>query len=282
LAAKGQDTHVPQRLIAHLSAEAAQLRTDQAAYQGVLRHASQAVHPFRLADSGRQTSAQVEAALQEAVASLNTLRAPYTARDNQRQVAKVTRQLPALASLVAAWWLGVEHRLLALTCAGGTQDWLRERLLPTVYWQRQVEKTQPPILKAAYQTAFQEAHATLLQHPLTATLTVAEFETWQAWAVDLAAQFQRASSAVEGRNGYVSHLNHGTRGTPPQRLKVMTVIHNFDLKRADGTTAAQRLFGTPFPDLFDWVMEQIGALPMPRKPRTPSKPNLLNLQSVPP
>jgi hypothetical protein len=91
LAAKGQDPHVPQRLIAHLSAEAAQLRTAQAAYPGVRRHASQAVHPFRLADSGRQTSAQVEAALQEAVASLNTLRARYTARDNQRPVAKVTR-----------------------------------------------------------------------------------------------------------------------------------------------------------------------------------------------
>jgi hypothetical protein len=183
---------------------------------------------------------------------------------------------------VDAWWRGVEYRLLALTCEEGTQDWWRERLLPTVYWQRQVEKTPTPTLKAAYQTAFQEAPATLLQPPLTATLTVAEFQTWQAWAVDLAAQFQRASSAVEGRNGYLSHLTHGTRGTPPQRLKVMTVIHNFDLKRADGTTAAQRLLGTPFPDLFDWVMEPRGALPMPRKPRAPSKPNLLNLHSVPP
>lgn len=32
----------------------------------------------------------------------------------------------------------------------------------------------------------------------------------------------------------------------------MTAIHNFDLKRADGTTAAERLFRTLFPDWFDW------------------------------
>ncbi|NJN48316.1 MAG: hypothetical protein HC808_19610 [Candidatus Competibacteraceae bacterium] len=87
--------------------------------------------------------------------------------------------------------------------------------------------------------------------------------------------------AVEGRNGYLSQLNHCARGTPVRRLKVLMVILNFDLKRADGTTAAERLFGTPFPDLFDWVMEQMNTLPMPRKARTTSKPKLLNLQRVP-
>ena len=35
-------------------------------------------------------------------------------------------------------------------------------------------------------------------------------------------------------------LNHCARGTPARRLKVLTVIHNFDLQRADGTTAAER------------------------------------------
>jgi len=35
-------------------------------------------------------------------------------------------------------------------------------------------------------------------------------------------------------------------GATEQTLKVLTVIHNFDLKRDDDTTAAQRLFGNPF------------------------------------
>jgi len=50
-----------------------------------------------------------------------------------------------------------------------------------------------------------------------------------------------------------------------QTLKVLTVIHNFDLKRDDDTTAAQRLFGKPFPNLFDWVVLNMGELPRPRR-----------------
>jgi len=37
-----------------------------------------------------------------------------------------------------------------------------------------------------------------------------------------------------------------TRGLSQRRLQVLTVIHNFDLKRSDGSTAAQRLFGRQF------------------------------------
>ncbi|MCU0568375.1 MAG: DUF6399 domain-containing protein [Oculatellaceae cyanobacterium Prado106] len=36
------------------------------------------------------------------------------------------------------------------------------------------------------------------------------------------------------------------------------------LKRSDGTTPAQRLFAHSFPDLFQWVLSQMGDLPMPR------------------
>jgi hypothetical protein len=220
--------------------------------------------------------------LHQVLASLNALHDRHTARENTQVVAKFTRQIPGLAALVDVWWDWVEQSLSPETVDTALRGWLLERLLPTVYWQAQVSKTTTPTLKSAYQHAFDAARQTLHQHPITATLSGEDFATWQAWATDWVARFQRASSPVEGRNGYLSQLNHCARGTPVRRLKVLTVIHNFDLKRADGTTAAERLFGTPFPDVFDWVMERMGALPMPRKARIPSKPKLLNLQSVPP
>jgi hypothetical protein len=281
LESKDQDTHVQQRLLAHLSAQTEALRADQATYQRTLQQASQAVHPFTLTDSEAQSAAQVESRLHQAVATLNALRAPYTGRDNQAPVTKFTRQIPGLAALVDAWWLGVEHSLAPLAFDKPTQRWLQQRLLPVVYWQTPVEKTKTPALKTAYQQAFQHAQAALLQHPLTATVTSSAFEAHYAWASDLAGQFQCASSAVEGRNGYLSQLNHGARGTPTRRLKVMTVIHNFDLKRANGTTAAERLFRTSFPDWFDWIVERMVPLPVPRKPRTPAKFNPLKLLTVP-
>ena len=281
LEAKGHDTHVQRRLLAHLRGQAEVLRDDQATYQRTLQQASQAVHPFTLADSRAQSSAQVESQLQQAVATLNTLHAAYTARDNHAAVLKFKRQIPGLAAPIDAWWLEVEHRLAPLAVDDPTQRWLQQQLLPVVYWQTQVEKTKTPALKTAYQQAFRQAQAALCQPPLTTTVTPSAFATYSAWASDLTGQVQRAAAAVEGRNGYLSQLHHCARGTPTRRLKVMTGIHNFELKRADGTTAAERLFRTSFPDLFDWMVERMAPLPVPRKPRTPAKFNPLKLLTVP-
>ena len=77
--------------------------------------------------------------------------------------------------------------------------------------------------------------------------------------------FQRASSAVEGRNGALAQLHHNQRGLPKQRYKVWTILHNFDCHAPDGTTPAVRFFRRPFPDLFDTVFSRIGALPQPRR-----------------
>ena len=35
------------------------------------------------------------------------------------------------------------------------------------------------------------------------------------------------------------------------------------LTRRDGSTPAERLYGEPFPDMFDWLLGQMGALPPP-------------------
>jgi hypothetical protein len=281
LQAKGKITGVQERFIGHLDEHIAILCADQTRAQQALRAASYAVHPFTLSDSSRQQAAQVEAALHHALAELNSLHARHTARDNSKAVAKFTRQIPDLATLVDAWWLWVEQSLPPGSVGTELRVWLLERLLPTVYWQAQVDKTKTPAPKNAYQEAFKHARQALHQHPITAALTAQAFASWQAWATDWVGKFQRASSAVEGRNGYLSQANQCARGTPTQRLKVLTVIHNFDLKRADGTTAAERLFATPFPDLFDWVVERMGALPVPRRARASSASKLLNLQSVP-
>ena len=71
------------------------------------------------------------------------------------------------------------------------------------------------------------------------------------------------------------------RGLSIKRLKALTVIHNFGLTRPDGTTAAERLFERDFPDLFEWIVNQMGDLPLARMDRKSSSDNLLNLQSVP-
>ncbi len=160
-------------------------------------------------------------------------------------------------------------------------NWLLGQLLPAVYWQLQLNKTKSRCLRRIYRQAYLSAHQALLHHTFTLTLPGDTFEHWQKWARCMASRFHRASSAVEGRNGYLSHRHHAARGFWTNHLQVLTVIHNFDLKHSDGSTATQRLFGRPFPDLFKWVKEQMGELPRPRISKKLVKAQGSMLQSVP-
>jgi len=146
-------------------------------------------------------------------------------------------------------------------------QWAEEVLLPLQYWQEQLRRTRCREQKAQIALVFQAVAEAFERHPCTRKLTSEVLAGWKAWAAEHARAFQRASSAVEGRNGYLSQMQHNHRGLPARRYQVWTVLHNFDCRAADGTTPASRFFRRPFPDLFESVISQIDALPMPRQRR---------------
>jgi len=194
---------------------------------------------------------------------------------------KFQQQIPALAVGVNTWWHWVQHTLSLENLDTPLTNWLLGQMLPAVYWQLQLNKTKSRSLRRIYRQAHRRAHQALRHHAFTATLTGEEFDHWQEWARQMAGKFRRASSAVEGRNGYLSHRHHAARGFWANHLQSLTVIHNFDLQRSDGTTAAQRLFGIPFPNLFKWVLQQMGELPRPRISKKSAMARTLTLQGVP-
>lgn len=83
----------------------------------------------------------------------------------------------------------------------------------------------------------------------------------------LAAVFQRSSSNVEGRNGYLSLRSHQLRGLDlPRKRQCFTAIHNFFLTRPDGTTAAERFFGQKPRSMFAAILESVELAPAPLSP----------------
>jgi hypothetical protein len=88
-----------------------------------------------------------------------------------------------------------------------------------------------------------------------------------AEAAKLAEVFQRSSSNVEGRNGYLSLRNHQLRGLDhPRKRACLTAIHNFFLTRPDGTTAAERFFGQKPRSMFAAILESVEIPPVPLSP----------------
>jgi hypothetical protein len=108
-------------------------------------------------------------------------------------------------------------------------------------------------------------HDACATHPITQQMAPNVLADWQAWAAERATPFQRASSAVEGRNGSLAQMHHNHRGLPKRGCKVWTVLHHFDCCAADGTTPASRVFRRSFPDLFEAVVSQIDDVPRPRQ-----------------
>ena len=66
---------------------------------------------------------------------------------------------------------------------------------------------------------------------------------------DCADLLQRSSSCVEGRNGQLSLRHHSLHRITLARLQALTAVHNYFIHRPDGTTAAERFFGTAPADM---------------------------------
>ena len=82
---------------------------------------------------------------------------------------------------------------------------------------------------------------------------------------EMAQIYQRSSSCVEGRNGMLSLNYHRFHRLNERTLKALTVIHNFDARRDDGTTAAERLFEAKHENLFDSLVENVRIPGKPQK-----------------
>jgi len=58
----------------------------------------------------------------------------------------------------------------------------------------------------------------------------------------------------------------------PGKLQVLTILHNYLIRRPDGTTAAERFFGAKPQDLFEYVLDRLDVPARPaaaRSNRTP-------------
>ena len=84
---------------------------------------------------------------------------------------------------------------------------------------------------------------------------------------EAAGLFVRSSSCVEGRNGRLALYHHGQGPLQQERLQALTVWHNYGCERRDGTTAAERFFGSKPRPLFEWLLERIPELPRPAQRR---------------
>ncbi len=237
----------------------------QRLYRHHLLTLSLLMHPFDIEDATAQTATQVESRLHAEVMAIEALVQEHELPARADAMNKVYKQLPALAALVDFWWHGVADDLEPMGLSPAWRQWALGLLLPLVYWAYHVAHTSCARRRARMQEALEALRIEFDSHPITQQLAPEVLKEWHGWATEQVKAFQRTSSAVEGRNGYLSGMHHNQRGLPTERYPVWTVVHNFDCRASDGTTPAARFFSRSFPDLFETVLAKMGELPRPRR-----------------
>jgi hypothetical protein len=262
----GSDRAQPAQAVVEVrKAEVTRWQAVRDTYRTHLANLSLTVHPWRLLDSTRQTSQEVERQLQAEIAALATLIETQGLPVKNSAWDKVRKQLIGVSALVDFWWQTVWRDVEHMALTPRWQQWVDEWLLPLMYWQEQLLRTRCPRQRGKIAPTLKAMQDAFERHPCTQRLAPKVLADWQAWAAEHARAFQRASSAVEGRNGYLSQMQHNHRGLPKRRYQVWTVLHNFDCRAPDGTTPAARFFRRGFPDLFESVLAHIDDLPCPRQ-----------------
>jgi len=235
-------------------------------YTTIRETINKAIHPFDENDELISTS-KLERQLQHSFTQMRKIAQQAGIDLALKKGEKILGQIPDIAKGVAHWAAWLDRQVEHLTVSA-VEKTLLESLLPYAYWQvhrtKKTRKRKDKALNAYYEQRVLQAsrrfEKALAEHPIDE-----QNKEWLVnWAFKRVATFHRASSQVEGRNGYLAFIHHAHKGMTQQRRKILTVVHNFDIRRADNKTPAQRLFDREFPDLFEFVLKAVGELPKPR------------------
>lgn len=270
------------RLLKQAEQEQAACEQAQALQRQYRQDLSHAIHPFDIATGEAQDQTKVLATLEATLNKLEVLADSHEITDPKNKRDKIRKQLPDLACHVGVWWHWINSLLEKTPDDEVMRQWIVHYLMPVVYWHHQQSKTKKRTDREQYKAAWDKATVALKAHPLTPTLSEKPLADRRRWCEDKVLRFQRSSSAVEGRNGCLAQMYHNGRGITPSRLEAHTVLHNYWIRRRDNSTAAERLYAQPFPDLFEWLLERMDEWPLPRKRKSGVKPNSLIGVSVSP
>ncbi|MCU0593290.1 MAG: DUF6399 domain-containing protein [Desulfobacterales bacterium] len=226
-------------------------------------------HPYDLANGQAQPVARVAARFADVWAHLAHLAEaadlPTRARERLAKAQRLTVQW--LATL-AFFWGTVQTRVEALDLGPDLEQAVLTHLIPALYVERVAGRRTHAVDRQQLTALSAQLLEPLRQptHPLQAVAPALRNQI-EAVARDCADLFQRSSSCVEGRNGHLSLYHHGSHRLSDRKLAALTALHNFYVRRPDGTTAAERFFGRAHPALFEQVLAHVDLPPPARRKR---------------
>jgi hypothetical protein len=243
---------------------------------------STAYHPYDLETGAARSAEQLADALAQHWSEIETVAAEVNLPERcVKKIQKAKRVVIEMVATLAFFWLTVRAKVEALSLAPAVEQALYHNLIPAIYLHLVSEKTSDPQQRQTLQTQSDELLAPLVRPdgPL-AGLEQAEMQVLEAVALECAQVFQRSSSCVEGRNGQLALWHHSLHRLTDRKLAALTTVHNYFIRRCDGTTAAERFFGAQPKDLLAWLLERVDLPGWSAQKRAQPQPKAYLLQAA--
>jgi hypothetical protein len=266
---------------ADADAQLEQAAQDQQQARECVRELADAYHPYDL-DTGQTQSPErvgerLTACWQQLDALADAIALPERARE---RIAKAERLTTQLLATLAFFFATIEAKVEALGLAPEIETLVHQQLIPAIYLERVAARS----TRAERRHDLHHRSQQLLEplrHPDSPLQRLDadrrdEIETLAGECADL---FQRSSSCVEGRNGQLALHHHGKHRLSDRKLAALTAMHNYFIRRPDGTSAAERFFGQPPTPMFEHLLSTLDPPPRPARKR-PRPPRVAYLQPV--
>ena len=180
-----------------------------------------------------------------------------------KRVQKAKGMIGAMVAYLRFFFMVLQRAVESQGMKDEEAIFFKEVLVPLAYFEEAIRK-QPNRRRKKMALILEELSRKARAGPWNGK----ELEEKMASAKEIARVFQRSSSCVEGRNGVLALKHHSFHKISSRTLNVLTVIHNYHIEREDGTTAAERFFGSKPDDLFEYLLDKIPMLGRPRAKRT--------------
>jgi hypothetical protein len=227
--------------------------------QNAVRQIGEVYHPVNLETGVLNKPEEVAEALEQCFSDITA--AATEASLSERCVSKIKKAKKVVTGLVATIvfvLLTIQAKVGNLCLRPEVEKAVFENLIPAAYIQLAAKKARCAEDRARLNRKAEELLAPLsAPDGLLTRLEPAERGVIERVVDECAGLFQRSSSCVEGRNGQLSLRHHGFHRLSIGKLAALTAVHNFWLKRKDGTCAAERFFGVKPRDMFEYLLSRV-------------------------
>lgn len=224
-------------------------------------------HPYDIETGERREAHEVQSGLGAQFEKLVQLVDEAGLSEKAREgVDKAARVVPQMVATIAFFHDEVQRRIEARELPGEQEALLYETLIPAAYIENVAKRATLAETAAQLRSVADDIRAPLHAPSATWAQTAPDLRReLTALAQECADIFQRSSSCVEGRNSRLGLWEHALRHVSEKKLRALTIVQNYFARKPDGTTAAERFFGTPPADLFEYLLAAMVPPPRPRR-----------------